>query len=679
MAKSGDKDSLVAEIEDIVAMDTYFRSSIEQVWFINHINYMGFQWTLIDPDTGTTEDLQGEVRFRANKIQTLIHHSVAKLTSSPPEWDVDSDTDSIKVQEAKQVAERFLEYVWDRETMPVKEKEHATALRIYGTGLLGVEWDPEAGDEITPEDIFPQGADNAGDLMSVLEVFEGDEKRAIRFLQGKESIRTGDVRISVLSPFDFHIDPAAFDMESARWCMIDSITGIDELKRRYGSVAKDVVPEEMNTAAGSAYRERIKHLVSPNVVGGGTSQPVIKDAVTLHKYFERPTTKHRRGRLVVYAGGKVLFYGDNPYYNTTAELPVVRTRDIPVPHRFWGQAALEQAIPVQRNINKSYSNIIQNDHDHAQNKWLVPRGAGLVSGALDRSSSEVVEFNPVAMGSGAPVLPQRVAPGQTPDLSMKSIELSSLQLDDIFGIHDVSKGQVPSGVSSGVAIQLLKEADDTKLGSLKAELEVSYSILGKMVLDITKRFVQEPRTFVAVMGEGKQSEIMAFQGSDLGWRNVRVEMGAKRGRIAKQQAAIELLQYGGLELFDTVEARKALFSAVGLNEANIGTESVHEKRAKFENRQIQGGVMPLLTDYQDHEIHLKVIEDWMNSLEFDDEPEPVRLLADQHRQAHKQVLAMMMQQQLQMSMLMQQQQQQQQAPAQEGGVTPQGPPGEGDE
>jgi hypothetical protein len=231
---------------------------------------------------------------------------------------------------------------------------------------------------------------------------------------------------------------------------------------------------------------------------------------------------------------------------------------------------------------------------------------------------------------------------------MKCIELGSLQMDDIFGIHDVSKGQVPSGVSSGVALNILKDADDSRLGLIKIEMELGHATLGKMVLDIVKLFVKEPRIFRSISGEERESEVIDFMGTDLTWRNVRVEMGAKQNRLAKQQSAIELLQYGGLELFDTIEARRALFSAAGMKDASIVMSNVHERRAEFENAQLRRMEQPYITDYQNHEIHLKVLEDWMNSLEFDKEPDQVKRLALMHRMEHQQQLQMQMMQQLQM-------------------------------
>lgn len=645
MSRKSAREDLVSKIEELTKGEGYYRSSLEQTWFINQINYMGFQWTYLDVD-GTVEEIPNEVRFRANRIQPLLNHSIAKLTASPPEWDIDSDTDSARVQSAKNVGERWIEYVWDRNGMETKQRELASVARIKGTAFFMPEWDPNAGERITPDDIFPEGSNPADDLSAALEAF-GDLKKAQEFLEGDLELYDGDVTVQVLDPFDVWVDESAGDESELRWCLVTQVVGVEDVKARWGKAAAKLRSEVIHDRS-LGYKQRLRQLVSPNVYSGGASQYELRDSVVLHRYFERPTLDFKNGRMLVYANGEVLFYGENPYAHTSAEIPLVRYRDIPIEGRFWGQAAMEQAIPIQRSINKAYSNIIMNEHDSAQNKWLSPRGAGLKPEALDRSSNEVVEYNPVAIGSGAPVAPRRIEPGKVPELSLKLIELGEQQMMNIFGIHEVSQGQVPTGVSSGVALRVLKDADDTSHGLLKNEFEQGHARLGKMVLDIGKRFIKEPRTFRSIAGEEREAEVIDFMGIDLTYRNVRVEMGSKMNRIAKQQAGIEMLQYGGVELFDSMGSRKALFNAVGLSDAIMPQETVHEKRAKYENKQMQSGVPAYVAEYQDHAIHLQILEEWMNSLEFDKEPPLVQQMALQHRQEHMFFIQQAQMQQIQM-------------------------------
>lgn len=623
----------VSEIDKRLHEMNVSRRSRELSWFYNHLNYMGFQWNQVDSSTGSIQDVPSRVRFRANKIQPAISHSVAKLTRNPPDWDVDSDIHEQGIQSARNVAERYLEYVWDKEGMPVKSKELMTSVRIYGTSFLHVSWDPDAGDELNPRDFFAEERD----LPQLLETFAGDEKKALAFLSGKYKVRTGDILIEHLSPFYVYLDETATSIKGARWAIICKRRSLDEVRQKWGKAAKDVV-EEKSDILGQSYLHYLRQIVSPNVSTGAPFIPgIVEGGVTVKELWERPSVEHPKGRLVIVAGNTTLHEGDNPFVGSSAEIPLVRFRDQLVVDSIWGQASLDHAIPIQRDYNKARSDGIEHRHSHAAGKWLVPRGAGVVQGALDNRADEVIEFNPIALGTGSPVTPQRVQPGSTSPLLTEALGICDSELSEVFGLHDVSKGTVPSGISSGVAIELLQEADDTRLGSVLEEAHAGYADLGRMVLDLCQKFVTETREFQAIMGEDAEGEILEFTGRDLSYRNVKVRMGSIlfRKRAARQQKVMELLQYGGLELFNTPELRKLLMNAVGLAVDFYDPMAQHEKRALYENQQIKRGEFPLVLDWQDDDTHIRIHEAEMNSLAFDRMPPQVQQMFMMHRQQHK--------------------------------------------
>jgi hypothetical protein len=156
-----------------------------------------------------------------------------------------------------------------------------------------------------------------------------------------------------------------------------------------------------------------------------------------------------------------------------------------------------------------------------------------------------------------------------------------------------------------------------------------------MVLDLSKRYVVEERTFSDVSGRAK-GDVIRYHSTDLNWRNVRVRIGslAQRQRAAEQQAAIEFLQYGGMELLESVDQKRMLMKAIGLNVDMHDPDAVHERRALWENTQLEAGISPEVTDYQNHETHLAILEERMNELSFEELPEGIQELYHQHRQEH---------------------------------------------
>lgn len=624
------RDPMIARVEKITAQDSYFRTALEQSWFINHINYLGYQWTLVDPDTGSLEEIPNEVRFRANLMQSRIAARVAKVTSLPPDWDVDSDTDSTKVQQARKVAEKFLEYVWDKESMQVKSREFAFFVSIYGTGLIGITWDAAYGKRLDPDEVLGQ-VDMEQDIPQLLEAFGGDGKSMIEWLEGKKEIRDGDIKIQVLNPFDVYVDPAASDEESASWVLLKRLMSVDDVKEVYD---EDVTPEALGDGSGPTYKYRLWQLASPNVVSGGTSSMSLENVVEVKEFWERPTPKRPKGRLFVYANGVVLRDGDNPFNGLSAEIPLARARDLPRLAGFWGISTTESAIPLQRSYNKARSDVIQAEHDQAAPKIMVPRGCGIKQGAFDRTSNELVDYTALSIGSGQPLRPWRLDGAQVSSLHTVSIEQSNIEMDEVFGLSDISKGNAPKGVSAGVALDILLKESDIRLGGITAEMTAAYARVGKMVLDVAKRFISDEYVFTEVSGEGASPEIYSFMSTDLSTKNVRVRMGSivERRRMRRQQTGIELLQYGGAELFSGPDAKKALFTASGFGDALPDVETAFEKRAKKIISQIKQGIEPPIHPWHDHNVIIEKMGEWMNEPEFDEESEMVQALAMQHFQ-----------------------------------------------
>lgn len=623
-------DPVIAKIERITNHDSYFRTALEQSWFINHINYLGYQWTIVDPDTGALQELPNEVRFRANILQSRVAARVAKVTSLPPDWDVDSDTDSTSVQQARRVAEKFLEYVWDKENMQIKTRELGFYISIYGTGLVGITWDSAYGKKLDPDEVLGS-VDMEQDIPELVDAFGGDTKTMIEWLEGKKEIRSGDLKVQILNPFDVHVDPAAHDEESANWILIKRLMHVSDVKDVYD---KDVTPEALGDGSGPNYKYRLWQLASPNVVGGSTSSMSLEDSVEVKEFWERPSSKHPRGRLFIYASGTVLRDGDNPFHGLTAEIPIARARDLPRLAGFWGVSTTESAIPLQRNYNKARSDVIQAEHDQASPKIFVPRGCGIKQGAMDRSSNELVDYTALAIGSGQPLRPWRMEGASVSSLHTVSIETSNAEMDEVYGLSDISKGEAPKGVSAGVALDILLKESDIRLGGITSEMNAAYARIGKMVLDVAKRFMEDGTTFTEIAGENATPEVMSFMKEDLSAKNVRVRMGSlvERRRMRRQQTGIELLQYGGAEMFQAPEAKKALFTAAGFGDALPSPEDAYKKRARKIVAQIKEGIEPEIHPWHNHNVVIETLAEWMNEPEFDEEPAMVQQLAIRHFQ-----------------------------------------------
>jgi hypothetical protein len=114
---------------------------------------------------------------------------------------------------------------------------------------------------------------------------------------------------------------------------------------------------------------------------------------------------------------------------------------------------------------------------------------------------------------------------------------------DISGQHEVSAGQVPAGVTAASAINLLQEADDTRLGPDIADMEETLANAGKRILDLIDRYYDEER-HIRVAGPDGAWDVAAFKDNMLkGCAEIQVQAGSgmPQSKAAKQAAIAQIL------------------------------------------------------------------------------------------------------------------------------------------
>jgi len=67
------------------------------------------------------------------------------------------------------------------------------------------------------------------------------------------------------------------------------------------------------------------------------------------------------------------------------------------------------------------------------------------------------------------------------------------QFNEISGISEVSKGQLPSASIPALGMQILIEADDTRIGVMTEQHEHSYAKVGTFILDYVQRYYKTYR------------------------------------------------------------------------------------------------------------------------------------------------------------------------------------------
>lgn len=686
-----DQDKLAQRIESYYKKDTTAKNQLSYHWERNALYLDGQQWLVFDGSVASGGLWKRLEVSRANEFiprpttnylfdvyQTLKSY----LIKTKPRSSVYPNTELYQDKMASKIAELCLEANWAR----LKEQQNyeyaAACIVVYGTVFKKDFWDTT---ELTMSKVprmeqVPQTDPNTGQVTGMQEV------PAIDTATGEalyDEMPLGDVNSDVVEPFRIAVDPMANDIHKIRWIMEYSIQPLSWIKEVYGKDPEsnpgytgriEEVKEE-TSLAGSLKRfyqlkqsSGIKQRVEGAVALGSTDEHLNNSAV-VKEYYERPSQQHPQGRLVVVANGVCLYAGESPYAGP--ELgdwhPYSECRWEIVPGRFWGKSPLDNAAEIQKQINSIDSVIVLNRKTMAIPQKLIPMSAGIAHGSWTGRPGQEIFYRDTG-GTPPSTIP---ASGVDPTVFQERAQRVE-DMKTITGAIDILKGDRPDGITAASALEMLYEVGMGKLFPILDRWKAFVEGSQKKQLRVIGKFYKEPRPDFIKLLQQKNKELSSdaiskFIGSDLYDNcNVVVEAGSNVTKLqaAKKQELREAAQSGVLNLADPRNRRQYL-EDMGIQgyDSDIGPD---QKRAEQENSilddlQNNPTKHPVVLEWDNHDVHLQVLESRMKEPSWLELPPPVQQAYMQHREQHKQ-----MQQQMQMQAQMQ---------AMAAGMSPQPPQG----
>jgi hypothetical protein len=302
--------------------------------------------------------------------------------------------------------------------------------------------------------------------------------------------------------------------------------GPDEVFKRYGVRLK---PNAVN---------RYPDETLPGVFGNRDAKTK-ENVRTVYIGYFLPDAKYPNGRYVVFTKNPsiVLYESEWPY--PSMELPLVKFPGVRVPGQLWDQSVVEHAIPLQKELNRTLSQIIEYKNLTLKPQMLAPVGS--LRQRITDEPGAIFEYNPVA-GRVPEQMPLPGLPGYVFD----QLQDIGARLRDIFGLNEVSEGTVPPNVEAGVAIDLLQEAATDRLAPQILMMEKSLERAGNFMLELAQKYYQEPR-MVMLKGAGSRPKVQRFESADIiAGVQVKVETGSglPRTRAGRQARVFQMLQMG---------------------------------------------------------------------------------------------------------------------------------------
>jgi hypothetical protein len=623
------------------------RNLLELKWKLNLAFYKGRQYSYISKDrriqslpTEEGDKPRYRVRLTSNQIITGTHSLLSKYTKTKPIFSATPASGSQSDLKAAQMAESLFEYWWDELQLTDKLDEALLWTIITGQGYWKVTWDPYAAKQMRFI-LGPNGQPILDDTLK--EAFTSALSK--QGVEPKEKIvYLGDVKVEAPSPFDVFLDPVARVFDDARYVICRHNLDPDEVWARW---QVKVTPDSSATAPDIAL---------PFASSDYTSD---KNVRCVYVGYFKPTPSLPNGRYVVWIENPNQILEDKPWPYPTHDLPIVKFPGLRSPGEIYDGSYVEHAIPLQKELNRTLSQIVEYKNLTIKPRVWAPTGS--VRTRLTAEPGGLYEYNPI--GGFKPEIEK--LPSMPPYVFEHLSEISG-RLKEVFALTEVSTGNVPPNVEAGIAIDLLQELSADRLAPTIKLIEKGIARGGQLMLTLGQKYYVEPR-LLKIRGSGGSIQVKRFTQADIaGGVNISVETGSGLPRTrAGRQAQIERWIGNGIIPADKawkyldIADLKGLAAQAQVEEDQAYREiekiiqgvPINPEKLREAQAQVQSGVNPqtqqpfaspeeaqqFITDaafaplyWENYDVHLDVLANWMDSAEFEAAQPDVRQRAISH-------------------------------------------------
>jgi hypothetical protein len=452
-----------------------------------------------------------------------------------------------------------------------------------GTAAICVEWDKDAGDPASsPDDT------------------------------GGRQRRMGDTKETLLNITEFSVEPGTKDAETARWWVKCQLLPPKEVQATYGL--------EWCPAADSAYGGAPYLVRLPN--HDGTTIPLTK-VLTL---YERPNGLCPKGRVVVVVNEQSIWKGEWPF-PWRNRLNLVTMDETPSGDGWAGSTRLTAARGVQVFYNQANNNIEEHMKRASNARMAVPQSS---VNMMDDFTDLPGELIPYADGTTPP---QWLSPAQVAQWVIDRPTQLAEVIDDIMGIHEVTRGEAPANIESGYGLSILAEHDASPTNRFSKVQADAWSKIGTMVLKLLEQNVKGPKRKSVIDTPGQGSRTIEWSGEDFRGQTQAVvppDSIIPRSRAAQLEFAKQAMEMGLIDsvaqfvqVADLPDA-KHILSAVAPDIA----------RARHENAGFGHGEQSEVYEWDDHEAHITEHNNYRKTVDFSLLDKKVKDMIAMHIQAH---------------------------------------------
>lgn len=669
-----DQDQLAQAIEKFYMQDGVAKTQLSWNWEKNQMFLDGKQWLVYD-GTRETGGVWKPLRVRSeneyiprpvtNYIFDAYQTLKGYLIKSKPRVTVRPNTQTYRDKSAAKLATLVAETNYERLKEDQNYEYAASCAITYGTVFKKSYWDTSYSAQVKIPRMVdqPQVDPMTGQQIGIQQV------PAVNPETGEpefDMVPLGDVNTDIIEPYRMVLDPLANDLHKARWIMeyaLQPLSWVQETFSKedegYTGKAMEVKPEaQLSNSMRRFYQLKTSSGTKGSYVGmsapnGSDSAP--ENSAVVKEYYERPTAKHPRGRMVVVANGITLYVGESPYSGPDLGdwHPYSECRWEIVPGRFWGKSPFDDATEIQKQINSIDAVIVLTRKTMAIPQKLIPKNAGIAPGSWTGRPGQEISYNDTGTGAKPEIIP-----GVSVDEAVFMERKQRLEdFKNTTGAVDILKGDRPPGVTAASALNMLFEVGTGKLFPVLDRWKKFVENDQKKQLRIIADKYREPREdFIRMLmmknTELSEEQISRFLGQDLYDNcNVVIEAGSNIPKLqsAEQATLTEQASTGALAL-DRPQNRSEYLRRLGLTgfDTDYGPDA---KRAEWENDLLDNikfspDNQPVVMVFDNHEIHIQVHEDRMKEPSFMSLAPEVQQAFFAHVEEHRMQIEQAQQQQM---------------------------------
>ena len=580
------KEDIIQKVMDELQRRKTERNPLEQQWTLNANFLVGNQYCEINPYRGDIEQLEPVYdwleREAFNQIAPLIETRIANLKKISHMMKVNPATNELDDYAKAEISTSVLQHTQKVTDFKTKNDTMINWTELTGNGFWLSWWDKDKGEKYAVEQLLEVGEDGV------------EQTKETAYYQG-------DLDYGLITPYEIYPESIFKQtIEAQRSIILEQVKTVEDIYDLYG-----VKVEGSNIETFE---------LTPLASGGGfgyenttvtIGHRTIDNAEKVITYFERPSKHKPNGQMIIIIGDKELvYYGDLPY----SRIPIVQSVCIEVAGQFFGKSAIERLIPIQR----AYNGCVNRIHEYIKR-------IAIGSYIAEEGSIDIEEFEGEGQAPGKLVIykqgtnaPVPTQIGQLPTEIMTERYNLKQDMEYAAGVSQMQVyGSTPTGVTSGTALSILTEHDNTRLSLTGDNNRNAVRRLAILWLEIYKKYATTHR-IINYVGGNNIGKAIVWNSEDINSYDVDyvTENELLMSEDVQKQRFFDAYNMG---LFTDAEGRipervkqKALEYMKCGNYADImSINQLQIQSAQRENVFFENGVLPEVSDFDEHEIHIE--------------------------------------------------------------------------